>query len=723
MIRQYELIDKIQQFNKNADVALLNRAYVYSMKAHGNQKRVSGEPYLIHPLEVASIIADLHLDDASIAAALLHDTIEDTLATTEELESLFGKEVAEIVEGVTKLSKLEFTNKQKEQAENYRKLFLAMSKDIRVLLIKVADRLHNMRTLHCIPKPEKRRRIAQDTMDIFVPLAERVGLYAIKTELEEIAFKELQPEAYERISERLKSYREQDNLIGRVLEALQEELEEEGIECEVKGREKAIPSIHKKMVKKNLTFDQLTDIVAYRVIVKDKVSCYEVLGKIHDIYKAIPGRFKDYISNQKPNGYQSLHTSVIGPFGNRMEIQIRDKEMDEIAESGVAAHWLYKQQTGVVNTEGMQYKWLKGLMETLQDSADAEEFIENAKMDLFDDQVFVFSPKGDLVTLPKGSTPLDFAYNVHSEVGNKCQTAKINGRVAPLRTRLRNGDQVDIVTSKNQQPTRGWLNLVITGKARSAINRFLRLQERDELVRLGREMLEKAARRESLSYTEKSLSSQVLKELKMDSIDDVYVGVAQGHAFPRQVFDILFPDRHAEQNSTNEIEDVKTSSTSKPKFERRDTRVAIDGLTPGMAIYIAKCCNPLPGEDIVGIINTGRGISIHSSLCKNLDALSDQPERWLDVRWNGDVVNESADSLFVARLRVETMNEKGVLSLFSTAIYNAEANIEDLFIENKNKDHCTIRVDVEVSNLGHLERVVEAVKNLRSVTDVERLTN
>lgn len=721
MIRQYELIDKIQQFNAKADVALLNRAYVYSMKAHGNQKRASGEPYLIHPLEVASIIADLHLDDASIAAALLHDTIEDTLATKEEIAKLFGAEVAEIVEGVTKLSKLEFNNKQKEQAENYRKLFLAMSKDIRVLLIKVADRLHNMRTLHCIPKPEKRRRIAQETMDIFVPLAERVGLYAVKTELEEIAFKELHPESFERISARLKSYREQDNLIGRVLDALKEELEEEGIDCEVKGREKAIPSIHKKMIQKNLTFDQLTDIVAYRIIVKDKVSCYEVLGKIHDIYKAIPGRFKDYISNSKPNGYQSLHTSVIGPFGNRMEIQIRDKDMDDIAESGVAAHWLYKQKEGVVNTEGMQYKWLKGLMETLQDSADAEEFIENAKMDLFDDQVFVFSPKGDLVTLPKGATPLDFAYNVHSEVGNKCQTAKINGRVAPLRTRLKNGDQVDITTSKNQQPTRGWLNLVVTGKARSAINRFLRLQERDELIRLGREMLEKAARRESLGYTEKNLTTQVLKDLKMSNLDDLYVGIAQGHAFPRQVFDILFPERNAEQQPLGEIEEVR--QTAKPKYERRDTRVAIDGLTPGMAIYIAKCCNPLPGEDIVGIINTGRGISIHSSLCKNLDALSDQPDRWLDVRWSGQEEQQSADSLFIARLRVEALNEKGVLSLFSTAIYNAEANIEDLFIENKNKDHSTIRVDVEVSNLGHLERVMDAVRNLRCVTDVERLTN
>ncbi|MFT7144370.1 MAG: guanosine-3',5'-bis(diphosphate) 3'-pyrophosphohydrolase, partial [bacterium] len=704
MIRQYELIEKVQSFNEKADVALLNRAYVYSMKAHGNQKRASGEPYLIHPLEVASIIADLHLDDASIAAALLHDTIEDTLATREEIAEMFGEEVANIVEGVTKLSKLEFNNKKKEQAENYRKLFLAMSKDIRVLLIKVADRVHNMRTLKAIPKPEKRRRIAQETMDIFVPLAERVGLYALKTELEEIAFEELHPEAFERIKERLQSYREQDNLIERVLVALKAELEAEGIECEVKGREKTVSSIHKKMVSKNLTFDQLTDIVAYRVIVKDKVNCYQVLGQIHDIYKAIPGRFKDYISNTKPNGYQSLHTSVIGPFGNRMEIQIRDNEMDEIAESGVAAHWLYKQKTGAALTEGLQYKWLKGLMETLQDIEDADEFIENAKMDLFGDQVFVFSPKGDLVTLPHGATPLDFAYNVHSEVGNKCQTAKINGRVAPLRTPLQNGDQVDIITNKNQIPTRGWLTLVVTGKAKSAINRFLRLQERDELIRLGREMIEKSARRESLSYTEKNLNSKVLSELKLKDLDDLYAGIAQGNLFPKQVFDILFPDR----NVVEQKSEIAETKTYKGKSDRRDTRVGIDGLTPGMAIYIAKCCNPLPGEKIVGIINTGRGISIHATHCKNLTALSDQPERWIDVHWSGMGDESDDDSLFIARLKVDMMNDRGVLSTFSTAIYNANANIEDLFIETKNTDNCTVRVDVEVKNINHLDDVMNS---------------
>tara|TARA_R110000868_G_scaffold189695_2_gene432955 strand:- start:5322 stop:7478 length:2157 start_codon:yes stop_codon:yes gene_type:complete len=718
MIRQYELIEKIQSFNEKADVALLNRAYVYSMKAHGNQKRASGEPYLIHPLEVAAIIADLHLDDASIAAALLHDTIEDTLATREEIADIFGEEIADIVEGVTKLSKLEFNNKKKEQAENYRKLFLAMSKDIRVLLIKVADRVHNMRTLKAIPKPEKRRRIAQETMDIFVPLAERVGLYALKTELEEIAFEELHPEAYARIEERLKSFREQDNLIERVLVAMQEELNAEGIVCDVKGREKSASSIHKKMVSKNLTFDQLTDIVAYRVVVEDKVKCYEVLGKIHDIYKAIPGRFKDYISNSKPNGYQSLHTSVIGPFGNRMEIQIRDKEMDEIADSGVAAHWLYKQKTGAALTEGLQYKWLKGLMETLQDIEDADEFIENAKMDLFDDQVFVFSPKGDLVTLPKGATPLDFAYNVHSEVGNKCQTAKINGRVAPLRTVLKNGDQVDIVTSKNQMPTPGWRGMVVTGKAKAAINRYLRLQERDEQVRLGREMFEKAARRDSLSYTEKSINSKVLSELNMKDIDDLYAGISQGHLFPRQVFDLLFPDRHEVEESQG-VEEVKKYKGK----DRRDTRVAIDGLTPGMAIYVAKCCNPLPGEKIVGIINTGRGISIHAKNCRNLEALSDQPERWIDIHWSGMSENQDENSLFIARLRVDMLNDRGVLSTFSTAIYNADANIEDLFIETKNVDNCTIRVDVEVKNIEHLHNVMDSVRNLKCVTDVERLTS
>ena len=723
MIRQYELIDKILQYNKDANVAMLNRAYVFSMKAHGNQKRASGEPYLTHPLEVASILADLRMDDATIVAGLLHDTIEDTLATYDEIKGIFGVEIADLTEGVTKLSKLEFNNKKVEQAENYRKLFLAMAKDIRVLLVKVADRLHNVRTLSGFSKVEKKRRVAQETMDIFVPLADRIGLYTVKTEMEDICFHELNPEAYEQIEERMAHLRDQGNFVERVLEELKDDLAEAGIvDCDVKGREKAIYSIHRKMTKKNLAFDQLTDVVAYRIVVENQTKCYEVLGHIHNIYKAIPGRFKDYISNPKPNGYQSLHTSVIGPFGNRMEIQIRDKEMDAVADSGVAAHWLYKQQTGASQTEGMQYRWVKALMETLQNSEDAEELIENTKLDLFKENVYVFSPKGDLVSLPSGATPLDFAYNVHSEVGNKCQSAKINGRMATLRTPLQNGDQIEIITSKNQTPRPGWREFVVTGKARSAINRYLRQQEHDEQIRFGKDIIEKAARKESLSYPEKDLM-RAAKEMKEDNLDELYIGLAQGRVFPRQVFDVLFPER-GKVDEPKGLDSLPTGAAPKKTAvgkDRRDTRVPIDGLTPGMAIHVAKCCNPVPGEQIVGIINTGKGVSIHATTCKNLEALAEEPERWLSVRWSGEAEFDDADTLFLARLRVMALNERGTLSNLSTAIFNAEGNIEDLFIENKSPDVFAIRVDVEVKNLGHLDSLIAAMRNLKCVTGVERL--
>lgn len=723
MIRQYELIDKILKYNEKADVALLNRAYVFSMKAHGNQKRASGEPYLTHPLEVSSILADLRMDDATIAAGLLHDTIEDTLATYEEIKELFGAEIADLTEGVTKLSKLEFNNKKMEQAENYRKLFLAMSKDIRVLLIKVADRLHNVRTLSGFSKVEKKRRVAQETMDIFVPLADRIGLYTIKLEMEDICFRELNPEAYEHIEERMKNFREHGDLVNRVVEILQDDMTEVGIDCEIKGREKAVYSIHRKMMKKNLTFDQLTDVVAYRIIAENQTKCYEILGHIHNIYKAIPGRFKDYISNSKPNGYQSLHTSIIGPFGNRMEIQIRDKEMDAVADSGVAAHWLYKQQTGATQTEGMQYRWVKSLMETLQNSEDPDELIENAKLDLFKDNVFIFSPKGDLVSLPSGATPLDFAYHIHSEIGNKCQSAKINGRMATLRTPLQNGDQVEVITNKAQQPRPGWREFVVTGKARSAINRYLRIQERDEQIAFGRDIIEKAARKDSLTYPEKDLS-KAAKEMNVENIDELYIGLAQGRIFPRQVFDILFPERNIEEPKG--LDSLPTGAGPKKGAvgkERRDTRVPIDGLTPGMAIHIAKCCNPVPGENIVGIINTGFGVSIHAAGCSNLEQFSTEPERFLSVRWSGESDYEEADKLFLARLRIMAINDRGTLSNLSTAIFNAEGNIEDLFIENKDTDIVGVRVDVEVKNLTHLDSLLSAIRNLKCVVSVDRLIN
>ncbi len=719
MIRQYDLIEKIQAYNDKADIALLNRAYVFSMKAHGNQRRASGQPYLVHPLEVASILADLKLDDTSIAAGLLHDTIEDTLATYDEIKKQFGEEVANLVEGVTKLSKIEFTSKEVEHAENFRKLMLAMSKDIRILLIKLADRYHNMGTLHHIKKPEKRKRIAKETMDIYVPLADRIGLYSIKVMLEDLSFRYLEPEEYEKIEKRMAFLTSQSNLVDKVIEDMQKHMEKFDIQTNISGRTKTVYSVYRKMESKNLTFDQLTDIVAYRIVV-DKISdCYEVLGHIHNIYKAIPGRFKDYISNAKLNGYQSLHTSVIGPFGNRMEVQIRTKEMHEVSESGVAAHWLYKQQHNEASTEGTQYKWVRRLMDMLQNTDDPEEFLENTKLSLFNDSVFIFTPKGDLITLPNGATPLDFAYDVHSEIGNHCQTAKINGRVVPLRTKLKNGDQVEVITSKKQTPSPGWKEFVVTGKARAGISRFLRLQARDEQIILGKEILEKAAKRDKLPYKEKDFA-KTLNSYNVTTVEDAYVALAQGRLYPRQIFSVMFPK---EEEKPEELTDLPTSpNEDKKSLAKSNGAVGIYGLTPGMAIHIAKCCNPLPGEDIVGIINTGKGITIHAKDCKNLEALSDQPDRFLPVAWGEEALDETG-KVFQARLRVVLNHELGALSLFTTEVFNSEGNIIDFHIETKSFDTYVLSCDIEVKGVEHFKSIMSGIRKLKCVISAERIYN
>ncbi len=721
MIRQYELVDKVLSYNDKADIALINRAYVFSMKAHGNQKRASGEPYLTHPLEVAAILADLKLDEASICTGLLHDTLEDTLTSYDELKDIFGQEIADLTEGVTKLSRINFNNKSVEQAENFRKLFMAMTKDIRVLLVKLCDRTHNMRTIEHMKKEESKKRIAKETLDIFSPLADRVGLYKVKIELEDRAFKVLKKEEYEKIEERKSFLSQQDDIIERVEEELAGELKQHNIKAIVSGREKTIYSIYNKMVKKNLTFDQLTDIVAYRIIVDDKSKCYEVLGLIHNLYKAIPGRFKDYISNSKPNGYQSLHTSVIGPYAQRIEIQIRTQEMHDVSEYGVAAHWLYKQSS--VQADVASYRWVKDLKEMLTSTDDPEEFLENTKMDLFSDEVFVFTPKGDLITLPKGATPLDFAYLVHSDVGNKCHAAKINGRIVPLRTQLKNGDQVEVVTKKGQIPNPGWREIVVTAKAKSAINRYLRVQELDAQIKLGREILEKAMRREGHSFSDKDLP-KVIEVHKLKDVDDVYAAIAQGRFFPRQIIDVLYPDEEEtkDDKAKEYLEAIESSSggaAKKMPTLSEENAVGIDGLVSGLAVQIAGCCTPLPGEPIVGIINTGRGVSIHSKACKNIEQFADEPDRWLAVKWHDKIPD--GGKAFVVRMRINISHVPGALSSVTTTIFNAQGNIVDLKIESKGPDLYDIRCDVEVLNVEHFSDMMAALRSLKCINTVERL--
>ncbi|HEY9163563.1 MAG TPA: bifunctional (p)ppGpp synthetase/guanosine-3',5'-bis(diphosphate) 3'-pyrophosphohydrolase, partial [Magnetovibrio sp.] len=520
MIRQFELVELIKAYDPHADEDMINRAYVYAMKAHGSQIRASGDPYFSHPLEVAGILTGYRLDTATIVTALLHDVVEDTGASIDDIEKLFGTEVAKLVDGVTKLTQIEMQSDHSKQAENFRKLLLAMSEDIRVLLVKLADRLHNMRTLHFIKKPEKRKRIATETMEIFSPLAERIGMQEMKNELDDLAFAEINGEARASILKRLDYLRaEGKTLAPSIIAELSYTLKEAGVDAVVTGREKTPYSIWRKMQKKDVPFEALSDIMAFRIAVDNIEDCYKALGVIHNEYRVVPGRFKDYISVPKPNGYQSLHTGIIGPERHRIEIQIRTKAMHDVAENGVAAHWRYKSENGVSGkpTDGKQYRWLRELLEILENAAEPEEFLEHTKLEMFQDQVFCFSPKGDLINLPQDATPVDFAYAVHTEVGDRCVGAKINGRMMPLRTRLKNGDQVDIVTSKTHTPSPTWENFVVTGKARARIRRYVRLKERDQYIKLGQAMLERVFLEEDYPMAEKGLKG-VLKIFQKDSV-------------------------------------------------------------------------------------------------------------------------------------------------------------------------------------------------------------
>src|SRR5215471_1590935 len=537
MIRQFELVERVKAYDPAADEDALNRAYVFAMKAHGSQSRASGDPYFSHPLGVAELLARMKLDSASIVTGLLHDTVEDTDATLEQIEQLFGKEVARLVDGVTKLSRIELQSDHTKHAENFRKLVLAMSADIRVLLVKLADRLHNMQTLNFIKDVDKRRRIALETLEIYAPLAERMGMQQMKDELENLSFAELYPDAKESIVQRLKYLREQGGeIVPRIIAELKRTLDAAGIEAWISGREKTPYSIWRKMQRKNIGFEQLSDIMAFRIVVPDVAACYQTLGVLHSTYSMVPGRFKDYISTPKPNNYRSLHTGVIGPERQRIEVQIRTREMHEGSELGVAAHWIYKQEAG--RTDGPQYRWLRELVDILEHSS-AEEFLEHTKLEMFQDQVFVFTPKGDLIALPRGATPVDFAYAVHSQVGDTCVGAKINGRLLPLRTELVNGDQVEIVTSKAQTPSPTWERFVVTAKARARIRRFIRTQQRAQYLDLGRSIVQKAFRQEGHDFSERPLEG-VLKNFNCATVEDLYVAVGEGVVTGREVVNAAF---------------------------------------------------------------------------------------------------------------------------------------------------------------------------------------
>jgi guanosine-3',5'-bis(diphosphate) 3'-pyrophosphohydrolase len=724
MMRQFELVEKVRAYDPSADEEALNRAYIFAMKAHGTQTRASGDPYFSHPLEVAGILTNYHLDTASIITALLHDTIEDTEATHADIAEHFGEEVAQLVDGVTKLTQLELQSDRAKQAENFRKLLLAMSKDIRVLLVKLADRLHNMRTLHHVPKQDRRLRIAQETMDIYAPLAERIGMHDIKDELEDRAFRELYPDARDSITRRLDFLKsEGKSVIESVLAELRDVFAEAGIEADIAGRQKSPYSIWRKMQRTQSSVEQLSDIIAFRVIVSTIPDCYQALGVVHGRYQVVPGRFKDYISTPKPNGYRSLHTSVIGLADHRIEIQIRTKSMHDVAERGVAAHWVYKEKgsgpaSSAVREENRQYRWLQELLEILENAVAPEDFLAHTRLEMFSDQVFCFSPRGEVFSLPRGATPIDFAYAVHTDIGDNCVGAKINGRNMPLRTVLQNGDQVEILISKNQTPSPDWEKLVVTGKARSRIRRVLREAELRQYEDLGRGIVSKALDRigETLEGTSFDMA---LKEFHADSPEDLFAMVGQGVYTGRDVVRVIFPakvDDGQARKGASSIFSLRRKKSSPPGAGEH--AVPISGLTPGIAVHMAKCCYPLPGDRIVGVMTTGKGVTIHTIDCMTLEAFADSPERWVDVSWDPDSDLGTTD--LVSRLNVTLVNEPGSLAEMAATIASAQGNISNLKFTNRTADFFDMLVDIEVADVKHLNAIVTTLRGHKSVSTVER---
>ena len=712
MIRQFELVERVKAYDPAADEEALNRAYVFAMKAHGSQTRASGDPYFSHPLEVAGILTEFKVDLASIITALLHDTIEDTDTSLDEIEASFGKEVARLVDGVTKLTRIEFQSDQAKQAENFRKFILAMSEDIRVLLVKLADRLHNMRTLHHIKSPDKRRRIAVETMDIYAPLAERIGMQELKSEIEDLAFQELNPDARKSILKRLEFLREKGgDVVARIIKELEKTLADNGIKARIMGREKTPYSVWNKMQHKEVGFEQLSDIMAFRVVVDTVEDCYRALGVAHGAYPVVPDRFKDYISTPKPNGYRSVHTGVFGPERQRIELQIRTAEMNDIGEHGVAAHWNYKQGSG--DTAGPQYRWLRELLDILEHAQEPEEFLEHTKLEMFKDQVFCFTPRGDLINLPRGATPVDFAYAVHSEVGDRCVGTKINGRMMPLRSELRNGDQVEIITSKAQTPSPTWEGFVVTGKARARIRRFVRLQERDEYIKLGRAMLDRAFLEEGYEFSNKALSN-VLDIFNQTKADDLSAVVGAGHLTGREVVEAVYPGT---RNKKTDEKVVPLSQARNKTNKGGGGGVSIKGLIPGMAVHYADCCHPLPGDRIVGIVTTGKGVTIHTIDCETLEDFAGAPERWLDISWD---VNNGSPDIHVGRIHLTVLNVPGSLGDLSTLIARHEGNISNLKITNRSPQFFDMVIDIEVRDVKHLTNVIAALRANPSINSVER---
>ena len=699
------IIEKMRAYSGAVDARRLTRAFEFGKRAHHGQMRASGEPYFTHPVAVANILVDMRLDEESIITALLHDTVEDCEVTLDTLHAEFGGDVAQLVDGVTKLSRLAIrTLPSSAQAENFRKLLMAMSEDVRVLMVKLADRTHNMRTLSFIPKPEKRQRIARETMDIYAPLAERIGLTQLQTELEDSAFEILNGEMRQSILTRLEFLTSEAKLtIPTISVELQSTIERADIECSVTGRLKSPYSIWRKMQTKAVTMDQLADIVAFRVLVPTKDDCYRALGQLHQNYPTVMGRFKDYVSTPKRNGYQSLHTGVLGPQNHRIEVQIRTPEMHDVAENGVAAHWHYKRSRQ--DNSPPKYKWIQELVGLLDEEAGADEFLEHTKMDLYHDQVFCFTPRGDLIALPRGATAVDFAYAVHTQVGESCTGVRINGKTRQLATELQNGDQIEILTSPDAKPRAEWESFVMTGRAKSAIRRFTRAQRVTEFTRIGRTRVEKTFREHDKPFRSRALE-KALSAFGVTRVEEVFALVGEDRLSPLRVLERLYPDI---------VTDTDAQSRDKRRPRANQPNLKIEGGNAGAAITIARCCHPLPGEAIVGIFTTGKGITVHKVGCTTLSKFSDTPELWLDVSWERDSLRRVN-----ARLNTVLSNEPGSLASLATVISQQGGNISNIHLTDRNPDFFRFELDLEVKDVEHMRAIIAVLQANKYVESVER---
>jgi guanosine-3',5'-bis(diphosphate) 3'-pyrophosphohydrolase len=718
MIRFEDLLDKVRAYSPDADLELLRRAYVFSAFEHRGQVRRSGEPYLIHPLAVAEFLVDLRLDVVAISAGLLHDVVEDTLTTIERIRELFGPDVAHVVEGVTKISAIPFSSTEERQAENFRKMLLAMVDDIRVILVKLADRVHNMRTLHHLPE-ERRLRVAQETRDIYAPIANRLGMSKVKNELEELAFKYLEPQAYEglRIKVDLKR-RAAEGLIQNLKATVEAKLREAQIPIvQVDGRIKRLWSIHQKLKRQKIELDQVYDFIALRIVTDSIKDCYGALGIIHQTWSPVPGRIKDFVAMPRPNGYQSLHTSVISERGEPFEVQIRTVQMHRMAEEGIAAHWKYKEGRVGDHRDERYFQWMRQLLEYQQEVRDPQEFIQNLKVELYPEEVYAFTPKGQVKAFPRGATPIDFAYAVHTDVGHQCVGARINGKMVPLRTHLRNGDIVEIVTAAGHKPSRDWLNFVVTSHARYEIKYLIRREERVRAIDLGRKVLEKEARRYDLNIKtllEDPASAKAFVEFGASKTDEIFALVGYGKLAPKQLLAKLVPSERLQEKAP----EGPVASVVKRVFGTGEEKIKVPGVDDLM-VFRARCCNPIRGEKIVGYITRGKGVSVHSATCPNVVNLLYDPERRIDVEWDkGDTADAGAP--YTVKLTMEVEDRKGLLAAVSAKIADINTNIRNMEAHTDDDRRARIDVTVEISDLKHLERVMKSLRGVDGVLDVER---